>query len=111
MAAAFDPPDVDDRAVARLERLLPAVGCRFAAAAVEEAFPPALALVADAEELVDKLGLAVVAASVDCDLVVTEVLAGYAAVSVELMLISCSRLFTWTSWLMYSFGSCWAVGS
>ena len=27
------------------------------------------------------------------------------------MSISCSRLFTWTSWLMYSLGSVFAVGS
>jgi hypothetical protein len=31
--------------------------------------------------------------------------------SVWLMSINCSRLFTWTSWLMYSFGSVLAVGS
>src|ERR1039457_3424164 len=33
------------------------------------------------------------------------------AVSVWLMSISCSRLFTLTSWLMYSFGSVFEVGS
>jgi hypothetical protein len=33
------------------------------------------------------------------------------AVSVWLMSISCSRLFTCTSWLMYSLGSVSAVGS
>jgi hypothetical protein len=33
------------------------------------------------------------------------------SVSVELMLISCSRLFTDTSWLTYSLGSVLAVGS
>jgi hypothetical protein len=40
-------------------------------------------------------------------------LAGVAesAVNVWLMSISCSRLFTCTSWLMYSFGSVSAVGS
>jgi hypothetical protein len=32
-------------------------------------------------------------------------------VSVELMLINCSRLFTETSWLTYSLGSVFAVGS
>ena len=34
-----------------------------------------------------------------------------AVVNVWLMSISCSRLFTETSWLMYSFGSVAAVGS
>jgi hypothetical protein len=33
------------------------------------------------------------------------------AVSVWLMLINCSRLFTFTSWLMYWLGSAFAVGS
>jgi hypothetical protein len=32
-------------------------------------------------------------------------------VSVELIEISCSRLFTFTNWLMYSLGSVFAVGS
>jgi hypothetical protein len=47
----------------------------------------------------------------DCVELVDEEVSGYAVVKVWLMSINCSRLFTWTSWLMYSFGSVLAVGS
>ena len=47
------------------------------------------------------------------DVPVSELLDGAvrSVLNVWLMLMSCSRLFTLTSWLMYSFGSVSAVGS
>jgi hypothetical protein len=60
------------------------------------------------------LALALVGLAVEApDAPVTEsaVVLGYAVVSVWLIAINCCRLFTFTSWLMYSLGSVVAVGS
>jgi hypothetical protein len=46
-----------------------------------------------------------------CPLAALAVVEVESLVSVELIEISCSRLFTFTNWLMYSFGSVFAVGS
>ena len=49
--------------------------------------------------------------SLAVDRVRAGVLPTTSVLNVWLMSISCSRLFTWTSWLMYSLGSVSAVGS
>lgn len=60
----------------------------------------------------DAPGLAVPAALVTTGFAPVPVELGVlSVVSVWLMSMSCSRLFTLTSWLMYSFGSVFAVGS
>jgi hypothetical protein len=46
-----------------------------------------------------------------CALAALAVVEVESLVSVELIEISCSRLFTFTNWLMYSLGSVFAVGS
>ena len=102
---------------------LPVVGCVDAAGAageleaaapeeVESGDPAACAAVCgEAAADGNAPGLTAVAAVVTPGVAPVPVVLPASVLSVWLMSISCSRLFTLTSWLMYSLGSVSEVGS
>jgi hypothetical protein len=93
IAEVFDAPACEEGAAAVFEALLVAVGRGLFAAEMELGLAVRPGFAPEPEELVCEAGVVKV------------------VLRVWLISISCSRLFTETSWLMYSFGSVSAVGS